>query len=307
MKKLLYYPTFFLLNCISLHAQTQISFEASENYSLGNIHEQNGWEVTESGSAGIINNQIITSEKASSGTYSFKNGHQIDFDGAWYAIFGASKNFDIPIPSENYSISFDVFLTAANGSNFEFSLYGIENNEYINVAGIGFESSGNIYHFIDPYYGMDYIDNTTWQTNTWQNIKIELTSDQIKFYLNQNLIKTINNYSQADIYGFNMLHNNFGGDAYYDNIVINSPNLAINDREHKSLSIFPNPVKTTLNLSINTLDDIKNIEVMDLTGKKIIQSNAVSQIKTDTLIKGSYLLKVNYKDGKSLIRKFIKQ
>lgn len=308
MKKSLCFSALLICSSLTLRAQTQLSFEASENYTIGNIHNQNGWEVTESGSSGIINNQVVTSEKASHGSYSFKNGYQSDFDYLFFPFFGATKAFETPISYANFSISFDVFINLRGESDFEFTLYGILNNEFVPVAGLGLDNRGYMYIFNDVEYGIEYAEEADgWPINTWHNIRIEVDPNDMKFYLNHNLVKTIPNYTQTEIHGFNMLHNNFGGDAYYDNFVISSPDLAVNDLELNQINIFPNPVKNVLHLTTHTSEDIKDLEVVDLTGKTIMKLKSSKQIHTESLGKGTYILKINLKNGKSITRKFIKQ
>ena len=112
-----------------LWAQVHISFEQNEGYTLGNLHNQNGWEVTES-SDGLVENQVISDEYASEGSFSFKNGNEPDYDFQWFPIFGGAFEFESPISSEvEFSISYDVRVTGQNGADFEFTLYGI-NEEF---------------------------------------------------------------------------------------------------------------------------------------------------------------------------------
>ena len=66
-----FYLTALLLVGTFISAQVNISFESSEGYSLGNLHDQNGWEVTES-SSGIIQNQTVSDAQSSDGSFSFK-------------------------------------------------------------------------------------------------------------------------------------------------------------------------------------------------------------------------------------------
>lgn len=69
MKKITF--LLFFLSFIGFSQQT-ISFEENEGFSLGNLNNQNDWEVTE-GSDGVLTNQVISNEHASDGSYSFKN------------------------------------------------------------------------------------------------------------------------------------------------------------------------------------------------------------------------------------------
>jgi len=77
---------------LNTFAQQTISFEESEGYSLGTIHNQNDWEVTE-GSDGILTNQVISDEQAQDGVFSFKNAYEPDYDFQWLPIFWCRQNF----------------------------------------------------------------------------------------------------------------------------------------------------------------------------------------------------------------------
>ncbi len=72
-----------------------------------------------------------------------------------------------------------------------------------------------------------------------------------------------------------------------------------NDSFDKSkVLIYPNPVKTEL--TINTIETIKEIEIFDLLGKSVyLKSDIGNTINIDFLQKGMYILKVNTESGSS--------
>ncbi|MFN7045940.1 MAG: T9SS type A sorting domain-containing protein [Flavobacterium sp.] len=75
----------------------------------------------------------------------------------------------------------------------------------------------------------------------------------------------------------------------------------------KSLSIFPNPVKNTLNISLQETAQIQKVVIYDVTGKQVkYQERNTTSINVEDLKSGFYLLEVLIND-KSEIRKFIKQ
>ena len=134
-----------LFSCVAMAQQT-ISFEASEGYNPGNINGQNGWTVTQS-SDGPLTNQIITNELASNGTYAFKNAHVAQYGDQWFPIFGIEKSFSPALDYKNATISYDFYAPEQNGSDFEFALYNINQEEEVFdiVTAIGFENRGFIY------------------------------------------------------------------------------------------------------------------------------------------------------------------
>ena len=286
-------------------AQESISFEQTEGYTLGTLNTQNGWEITDDNQGNFITNQIVTDEQASDGTNSFKNGHQDEFDPQWFPIFGASKAFSTPYQYNDFTISYDVFLTQRNGADFEFNLYGIDNEDnFIPVVGIGMENRGYVYITTNANYGYEYADNAAnYPLNTWHNIKIEVSADEIKYYFNNQHIYTTDNFSQTEIKGLTMLHNNYGGSAYYDNFKINEVELATSEVVNNKLKLTPNPVKDQLNFNFN--GEIKSIEILDLVGRTISLKNDTT-IDLKQLPKGNYIAKITLKDGKIITRKFIK-
>lgn len=309
MKKI--YTLLFIASTTIIQAQQAYSFETSEGFVLGNLNQQNNWEVSKDGDGKIINNQIVTNELASDGTNSFKNGNQADYKEQWFPIMGASKAFDTPIDYKNFTITFDAYVTKRNGADFEFTLYTVntETDEFYPVAGFGMENRGYLYITKDINYGFDYADDAKdWPINKWNNFKIEVSENEIKYYLNSKLVYTGNNFTKANINGFTMLHNNYGGDAYYDNFKITTENLAINTVNQKELKIYPNPIKDYLAVDTSFQNQIASIEIINTLGQVILKENNVTnRIDTDKLQAGVYVAKIILKDGKVINRKIIKK
>ncbi len=284
-------------------AQQNISFEASEGFTLGTIHNQNGWQVTE-GSDGFITNQIITDETASQGTFSFKNADEPSFSDQFFPIFGAVKTFDTPADFNNFTVSYDVKANMKLGSDWEFTLYAINaEEEFVPVAGIGIENRGFIYMIKDINYGFEYAA-TEWVLNEWTNIKIEVTAENIKYYVNNQVQGTFPNTTSLDILGFNMLHNNYGGDAFYDNFQITTGPLSTQDFSKMSVAIYPNPA--TNSVSISSELDIVSVEIFTLNGQKVLETAKSSNIDVSNLSQGMYLLLATDISGNKTTKKLLK-
>lgn len=286
-------------------AQQSISFESTEGYTVGTIHGQNGWEVTE-GSDGLIQNQVITTEHASNGTFSFKNAYEPTFNEQWFPIFGAVKTFDTPLDHTNLTVSYDVKASAKNGADFEFVLYSIDaNDEFTPVAGVGIENRGYIYMIKNANYGFDYA-TAEWTPNVWVNIKIEISAAEIKYYVDNILQNTVANFTGLDVLGFNILHNNYGNDAYYDNFVITSSNLAVNPLEEVSVTTYPNPAKDVISIAVPNEVQITQVTVYNITGQEVLKTNQTQNINVSQLASGTYLLKATSVNGSTLTKKIIK-
>ncbi|MBC8643358.1 T9SS type A sorting domain-containing protein [Flavobacterium lindanitolerans] len=290
----------------TLWAQQTISFETSEGYQLGTLHQQNGWEVTE-GSAGFVTNQTVSNEAASTGSYSFKNAYEPSFDWQYFPIFGASKIFDAPKSYNNFTISYDVMATAKLGSDFEFTLFAIDSNEeYVPVAGVGIENQGYIYLIKDINYSSDRAV-PEWAPNQWVNIKIEVTATEIKYYINNTLEKTLANFTELNIVGFNMLHNNYGNNAFYDNFVITSENTGTKPFEAISYSVYPNPAQDIVSIELPANTTLSETAIYSITGQKVIHTEGSQTINVSSLSAGTYFLKGLTTDGTSFTKKLIKK
>lgn len=291
-----------------LWAQVHISFEQNEGYTLGNLHNQNGWEVTES-SDGLVENQVISDEYASEGSFSFKNGNEPDYDFQWFPIFGGAFEFESPISSEvEFSISYDVRVTGQNGADFEFTLYGInEEFQYFEpIAGVGIENRGFIYVIKADDYDFDYAQ-ATWEAGDWIHIKIELTSTEIKYFVNDVLDTTLPRFNNIDIVGMNFLHNNFGEDAFYDNIIIESEQLSTTEISVKNnIQIYPNPVANVLKVSLEN-GQISSLKIFNTSGKLIHENTSKNEINLEHLTSGVYFLQVSTENGEIFNKKILKK
>jgi|SRR5690625_39633 len=294
-----------LLFTAGIQAQMTISFEETEGFELGTLHNQNGWEVTESQGEGVITNQVISDEMASDGSFSFKNAHEPDYNEQWFPIFGAAKTFATPLDYTDFSVSYDVLVTDTMGADFEFAVYTIIDDEFTPVAGLGMEFTGGMYVITDSEYGSTPLE-TEWVPNTWVTIKIEVNEEEVKYYVEDELQHTMNNFSLSDIHGINLLHNNYGNDAYYDNIRITSSTLGVEEQEFEKIKIYPNPTSDFVNIELQGAQNVKEISVYNITGKRIVSQNK-TKVDLRLLPSGTYILKISMTDGQNLIRKVIKR
>lgn len=286
-------------------AQQSISFETSEGYQLGTIHQQNNWEVTE-GADGFLLNQVISNEKASTGTFSFKNAYEPSFGDQWMPIFGASKTFAAPLDYTDFTVSYDVLATEKNGADFEFVVFAINaDEEYVPVAGVGIENRGMIYVIKNADYGFDYAE-AEWTPDTWVNIKIHVTTNEIKYYVNNVLQNTIENFTKLNAAGFNMLHNNYGGSAYYDNFVITTGSLTTKPFETVSYSVYPNPAQNAISIVLPAGAELSEAAIYTITGQKVLTATNSQNIDISSLVTGTYFLKGTTTEGTSFTKKIMK-
>lgn len=289
-------------------AQQTISFEASDGYVMGDLNGQNGWTVTES-SDGFITNQIITDEQASAGSYSFKNAHLEGRGPQWFPIIGAEKSFSTPLDYSNTTISYDFRAPKQLGSDFEFAVYGIDETTqtYEIMTAVGFENQGKVYLYTEPNFTGYLRTDAKWKANTWYTMQVQFTPDNIIYRLDGAVIHTAENTGKLNLIGINFLHNNYGGDAYYDNITINDVPLAVYDGNAVSLKVYPNPVQEKLQISLPATETIKQTVIYNMNGQKVKILPAETSVNVMNLSKGLYVIEVVTDAGRVYKSKFIKK
>ncbi|HRN97923.1 MAG TPA: T9SS type A sorting domain-containing protein, partial [Flavobacterium sp.] len=82
--------------------------------------------------------------------------------------------------------------------------------------------------------------------------------------------------------------------------------LANQDQEVVSLSLFPNPVSSSLN--INSSVPVTGIELFDLTGRKVksIKGDDIRTVVLSELPSGTYMVNLKTVSGR-LVKKIVKQ
>lgn len=298
-KKLLFVSTLFLLMTGNIKAQSKISFEEEENYYLGSIKTQNGWEIYSDVEDDIeIPEILVTNAQFTDG----KNSLKIETKDSNIFI-GAFKN--ITAAAEKIKVSMDIFVEDIykNGYGSEIMLTLIDQND-TNLATINLAFDNTVWTGSGSY--VYEVEGVTYASNSWLTIsyQIDFKNSNINFYLNDTYISSQEiemgaSLTALDVYMFDM-----GTQFYVDNISIESllETSSISSQQ-KKIEIFPNPVSDILN--IKTKDDIKVIEVYDISGKKLITTTD-KVLNVHSLPKGSYVVKI-ITDKETTVKKFIKK
>lgn len=306
MKNLYFLAAAFF--CSSIYAQNQISFETSEGYQLGSLNGQNSWQITDDGEGNFVENQVVSAEKFSAGIYSFKNGYTDAYGGQMFPIIGAQKSFDQPLDYNDTTISFDVLVTENDASNFEMAAYGINaDNEYVPVFDLAFDYSGTLHVITSIEYDMEDT-GISWQPNQWYKVTVKVSANEIKYFIDGTLIYTTPNFTQINLEGMNFLHDNFGGDAYIDNIKINEANMAVSNVKKGNLAVYPNPVKTNLHFNLPNGEKVSTIQIYNMVGQTVIDRKlSTPAINLEHLKSGAYIITVTTNKGTIYSSKFIKE
>jgi hypothetical protein len=92
--------------------------------------------------------------------------------------------------------------------------------------------------------------------------------------------------------------------------VVEGATLGTNAFENFVFTMYPNPVKNTINISINTANPVEFIsaEIYDLTGRRVQTSLVQNQsVNVDLLSTGTYILKLTDSNNENYSQKFIKE
>lgn len=305
-------------------AQT-ISFEQEEGYFPGNIHGQNGW-VTDHAGVDLPMQEIVTSE-ASHGVQSFMNAFIPDFQndtdpetgGAVYpTVFGAQHTPETPIAvGDDFAMSYD-FKGEWDGdhSDFYIRLWSEDptDPESLTVfqqfdfgytgtfVYVGYNAEGNLAYTT--------LDGFAWESNVWNNVLVQRSGDVFNITINGMPYGTIPVISTTPIARIDIVNDNWGFDAYYDNIRFNADVLAVNDlNSNASFStIFPNPARDVVNINLSKDFNASKtkIAVSNMMGQTVANFTNTTQIDIAKLPAGVYVLTIT--DGvKTETKKIIKK
>ncbi|WP_417940633.1 LamG-like jellyroll fold domain-containing protein [Flavobacterium sp. RS13.1] len=198
--------------------------------------------------------------------------------------------------------------TASNGNCF-----GLTINNYNQLEQYNWGSGYSIIH-----------DFTANAPGDWHHFVISYDSTNIKIYLNGQLLKTqalaintSNGYfyigSTPSIFSSRSIR------AYIDDLQIyngalsdaqvtqlyNGASLGVADFQsgHLNASVYPNPVKETLNIHLET--ELKSVEIYNPQGLKIKSSNQ-KQVNVSELSHGIYFVRIEDQNSHVVTQKFFK-
>ena len=139
--------------------------------------------------------------------------------------------------------------------------------------------------------GIHWLGIKTSDVTTFWEVADEISNNTLGYFLNSN-----NTWSP----------NNFGFDCAFT-VKDTVCNLAVSDLGKSSDLAYPNPVKDVLYLQ--TKAEIANVEVFNLVGQRVMKNTKISngQINVKSLATGTYVFRINLKDGQVETFKVIKE
>lgn len=264
MKKI-YTLVTILAASFAANAQTPLNIDGSlENWTDGTT-QPTGWIITNANiSGGIVTKQ--TGTDAQDGTIYVK----------LQAKSGSSGNnqlgiVDIPVTGgEEYAISYWI---RSNGTSSNFKHWGQwrDNSAALNIPADEFRPD-------NPVSTTDAV---------WTKITATETAPTNATFLRF----SFRNYTSSS-------------DMDIDNVIVyETASASTKENNIDGLNIFPNPANDVLNITSNSTAD-KNVQLFDLTGKKVLDVTTISTVNVATLKAGIYVAKIT-EAGKTATRKVI--
>ena len=311
MKKTTLLFSAFLLSVLSVNAQV-ISFETSEGYVLGDINGQNNWEVSMDADGEFMQNQVISDEFSSVGDYSFKIVQEPDYPGNLDPIIGGYYNYDEVVTTTESSFSADVYISSEQGMTGLSFLFGlVDTTEERYRTYVNFLYDGSMQGLVQSSISgmIERVDlGTTWESDTWHNIKIETDAEVVKYYFNDEVVHVGELPSTGNIDQVRFIHDNYEGAVYIDNFITNDTQLSIDNFEVQGFSHFYDSNTQILNLKSQDAH-FSGITAFNVLGQEVLNQKLVGQTETlnmSGLVNGVYVVKVNF-DGGSKVIKVLKQ
>lgn len=291
MKKFLFSLFASAIIFSSAKAQTTFSFETSEGFSLGEIKGQNANIGTfHDTSAGTTGDGAVTNTEASVGANSLKLINSDDTNLGGIYITG------IPFFTKT-SVSYDIFVPALGGSDNYIELFD-ETGTFI--CAVDFTYVGDVDYYDDGFASTTIGSYTEAQWNHLE-VQTDFSANTINILLNGSSI-----YSGAyggagtGISEVDFAIDNYGTDAYLDNIIVKDATLATDEVSagKNSLKVFPNPMVDFV--KVNTDGKVQSAQLFDASGKLVKTfRNASEAMNVADLKKGLYIMKVKTDKGTS--------
>ncbi|MGV6829942.1 MAG: T9SS type A sorting domain-containing protein [bacterium] len=279
------------------------SFESAEGFSIGSINGQNSWSVF----AGIPDGPQITNSQATEGTFSL----QIVDDAL--AADGTSNGAFSPGFTSVGDATLTVDVDAGPTGLSDVHILTQSPSQAFTTARVNFNFQDNILVLDDVGSGLAFQDtgaNVPRGTTFEFTIEHRFSTSEILYYLNGSLIYTGGLVAGTNVEEFVLFTDNFGSDAFFDNVQYSDDTLSIGDEDPLAgIRTFPNPVNRELTISFNQNIGESTIEIINITGQTVLKQaiNGFGQqkINTSALSTGMYLAKITNGESSS-IKKFIK-
>jgi hypothetical protein len=194
-------------------------------------------------------------------------------DGFLDIVNGSTIRYAVPNTNKWLKLALQGIQSNSNGIGARIEIYGAWGKQIRDVrSGEGFKYMGSL----NAHFG---IGQAT-------------TIDQVVIKWPSGTVDTFNNVTP------NQMLN-----------VVEGSTLGVNSFTTNAFTLYPNPVKNTINLSMaNQNITLKSAEIFDLNGRRVLESAITNHsINVEKLAIGTYILVVRDMDNKDYTQKFIKE
>ncbi len=311
---------FMLLAPLLLFSQETISFESSEGFTLGDINNQNSWITTNNRSDQVtVNNVEISDGEFSDGSYSLLLEKDPTVEALSLPSIGAIGPLNMSYPQEvGVTVSADFWIDNNNNTDsniYEFSFINYPEGE-LGIISLTFGPPNNMFVYTkspaNPDLGHYQLLNYHYTEQQWFNVKIQIAQNgNQRVYINNNFDSEVDSYLDYNFDGLRILHDNWDGKMYVDNIKVYTEPLGAEDIEANSLalSLSPNPAHDFVNISLNSKDFDQNsatLQILSMEGKILKNISFTEKVAIQDLAEGVYLLKLS-SGAQSITQQFIKK
>ena len=273
-----------------------------ESYTPGAIDTQNGWNRDGGGSPTWT--QIKTVDAAHGQSFQLAST-SANSEGVWHYhdTNWTAKDSDNNI----FVLEFDHYTGAETSGLNALQTY---TPDYAMPFEFGWSSyDKQLYIKIEDRTGVIIHNNA--MPATWYSVKISYNTatGQIKAQVNNSgPVSEISTAPDLQPTELDILLYSVTNGAY-DNIKVSAvsedPFLSVSDSGNKSgLTVYPNPATDVVNVKSDS--KINMISVFDLSGK-LVGTSSENTVNIAKLAKGSYVLRINYANGTSEVKKVIKK
>lgn len=293
--------TFYLIMALATGLSAQILWQDDfESYDVGQFTDQNGWELdgVQPGWVQIVeldeskgkSIQILSSFENDSGMFVT---HLTDWENrdSGNDIVSLSLDFFTGQPTEGYG------MVVLSSQNYQIAIE------------IGWDQEMNTLNVVGNEMVITLVDNPT--ANTWYFIEALYNTQTGEVKARVNGQEALTGMTTANItphyFDYAAI---FETQLGIDNVVVSATNtfdLGVKDLSNSisNTVIYPNPVVDVLHLQ--TDKSIAQISLIDFSGRTIATVQNQKSLDVQSLASGNYLLRINFKDGSSATKKFIKK
>ncbi|MFP9099070.1 T9SS type A sorting domain-containing protein [Flavobacterium sp. RHBU_24] len=309
MKKLLLTGVLFTMLSFSAKAQLISSFEADEEFEIGEINGQNFWQIS-SAATTSANFTVASGFNATDGD----NVLRVEGGGvpstSLQGIYSAVYNFT----GASYTISEDIFIDAMeeNGSDAYFDQFAYDATaQSLTLASrVVFSFDGTLI-MVTGLDGtaLNYEEIGEYPMGEWFNFKTtyDFTAGTINYYINDELVLEGDAWGAQSVAVFAYRYDNYNTGFSVDNINFIAPTADVKDNSLSMLSVFPNPATDVINVANAGL--IKSIKVADLNGRTVkgatFEGVDTARVSISDLSSGVYIMTVASDKG-TVTKKIVK-